>query len=164
MIDGIGMSRFDDAKIIHHFGKMRQQLAHENAVLALGGKLEHRWSHDLLLAPCHGSDTLSVTYRRRQWLVELLVKIGLVIKQVQLTGSTRHEQKDHTLGPWGMVSGQTSGGFLTMDQMPQHRTSQPHGTPLEKTSPGLKLLPLNRRAHGTPFRDGRLGRWCFHHF
>ena len=65
MIDGIGMGRFDDAKIIHHFGKMRQQFAHENPVLALGGKLEHRWSHDLLLAPRHGSDALSVTYRWR---------------------------------------------------------------------------------------------------
>ena len=65
---------------------------------------------------------------------------------------------------WGMVSGQISEGLLTMDQVP-YRTTQPHGTPLEKTSPGLEVAiepssswnPIQRWKVGTVMLSSFLG-------
>ena len=87
----------NQTQVISQTGKVRQQLAHPDAALALLGELEHRRRDQLPLAPGHCSHPLPFTNRFRQFRLEELVEIRLVVEQVHLARRTGHEEEDDAL-------------------------------------------------------------------
>ena len=98
MIDGVGIEGMNEAQVVRHAGKVREQFAHPDAALSLLGELEGRGRDQLLLPPGHRGNTLSLADGFGQLGFEELVQIGLVIKQVHLARGAGHEQEDDSFG------------------------------------------------------------------
>ena len=105
VIDGVGMHRVDNAKVVRHLGKVRQQFAHPVATFATLLKLEHRRRHQLSLAPSHGRDPLPHANAFGKRLLEQLFQLRFVIKQIDLTWCPRHEKENDMLGLWSNLAG-----------------------------------------------------------
>ncbi len=99
VVDRLGVHRANEAHLIDHLGRVRQQFAHPHATLAMSGKLElGRSNRKACLAAGHGREALPHAHRIGQVLVEPLGHLGLVIVQVHLRRAADHVQVDDVLG------------------------------------------------------------------
>src|SRR4051812_25618603 len=98
VVDRFGVKRLDHTDIVDDFGRVRQQLADPSAALAMLSKLEHRrhaWERTLPAG--HAGNALTHADRSRKFLAMMCGQRWLVVEQVDVRGSTRHEQIDDSL-------------------------------------------------------------------
>ena len=96
MIELIAVQRLDDGDIVHHLTQVRKQLRELGARFAVtlegvGG------GQDLGRSP-DKSEPLPFQGSFGNVLTVQLLELGLVLEQVDLGGSTRHEEEDDVLG------------------------------------------------------------------
>ena len=142
MVDRIGIKRMYEAEVICSLREMRQQLAHPHTVLSRLRKLEHRRRHQLLPATRHGRHPLALADGLGQLLLEELVQVRLVIKEVHLARGAGHEKENHSLrlGSPRQTKVPRHRALRLRRQRRQRRRAQPHAAVQQKRPPRLQLL------------------------
>ena len=157
MIDGAGVHAFDHGDLIHDLRRVREQLAHPAAALAVLREFEHARSHrQPRLAAGHRGDALAIANALRQILVEKLRQPRLVIPQVELRGCPVHVQVDEALrfGRKVRQPGQGSmrlaglGHQVLAEHGCQGDITRPQADVSEKLAACLLLVELEKRIHG----------------
>jgi hypothetical protein len=99
VVDGVGVDAADDRELIGHLRRVREQLAHPRASLAVLGELEHGGrDRQPRLAAGHRGDALAAADGVGQVLVEVRFELRLVIPHVDLRRPAVHVQVDEPLG------------------------------------------------------------------
>ena len=144
MVDGLGPQRFDEAEFVDHGRGVRHQLADPGTRLAVLLEFKLRagqWQARLVAG--HAGQALAVANFIGQLLTVELVELGLVIEEVLLGRTTRHEQVDHPLGLGREVGDELLTQFLrtglrhvARQQRRQSRTTDAGGELGEKVATG----------------------------
>ena len=104
VVDGVGVHAADEAHVVDHLGRVRQQLADPHAALAVLGELVlRRRDGKPRLAAGHGRQPLALADRVGQVLVVPCVHLRLVVVEVDLRRAADHVQIDDVLGLAGEV-------------------------------------------------------------
>ena len=107
MIELIGPHRPDQTDVIDDRSEMRQHLRNLYAALAMTRKPKLR-PHDRGVGTNEGVP-LTTNHRRREGLSLQLGQLRLVVEEVELTGSARHEEVNDPLGTRREVRRATGG-------------------------------------------------------
>ena len=100
VVDVLRVHRPHKAQVVGHPGRVRQQLAHPRAGLAVPGELERRpGQRQGGLVAGHAGEPLAHADGGGEVLAVHLVQQRLVVEQVQLRRPAGHEQVDDPLGP-----------------------------------------------------------------
>jgi hypothetical protein len=101
VVEGVGDHRFDDAQLVGHARRVRQQLRKLGAALAVSGELELRPEQSGIRVDERRPVALQQP-RGRQRAVQLGER-RLVVEQLEVARRAGHEQEDHVLRPRGEV-------------------------------------------------------------
>ena len=125
VVDSLRMHAADEAHVVDHLGRVRQQLRDPHARLPVLGELEFaRCNREPLLAGGHGGQALPLANRVGQVLIVPLIHLRLIVVQVHLRRTADHVQVNHMLGFRREVrerrvrrfSGQQTAGAFTAQQ------------------------------------------------
>ena len=94
MIESVGHHRFDDGNVIHNLCQVRQQFGEFRAALAILGEFELR-TQQLRVGVDESSPIAFQQIRGRQGPIEL-GQLRFIVEQLQVAGSSRHEEVNHT--------------------------------------------------------------------
>ncbi len=142
MVELVGVHRFDDADLIHHFTEMREHLGKFRPGLSILGERK-LWPQNTGIRFDKCKSLFSHNGFGQRLSFELL-QLRFVIKQIQLTGRARHEQVNDAFGFWRKVRWFGSkrifircGSMQTLrfQQGCQRHRTQPHTTVLKKVTP-----------------------------
>ena len=121
MIDRLGVDRLDDGNVVRDARDVRQQFTDPRAGLAVLRELEHRLhDRERALPRGHARDALAVSHGCGQLRLVQLLQRRLVVEQVHLRRSARHEEVDDALGFWREMR-------ITKDGLPRVRLRSERG-------------------------------------
>ena len=102
VVDLFGVHRLDDAEFIHDLGRVRQQLAHPGAALAVLIEPVRGCCHGQYgLVAAHACESLSAADGVGQMSALQAGETGFVVEGFKLGGTACHEEEDDLLRPGG---------------------------------------------------------------
>ena len=141
VVDGLGVERPHDAKVVHHSGGVRKKFIDPGARFAVLGELEDRTrERKNRLVGRHAREALTQANRIGQRLAVALVQQRLVVEGLQLRGAAGHEQVDDPLRLWRELRGRQHApvsaiigeGACGIQKAGQRGAAEPHAEAIEK--------------------------------
>ncbi len=156
MVDRVGVHAADEAHVVDHLGRVRQQFADPHPALAvLSEFVFRRGDRKPGLARGHAGEPLAVANRIRQILIEKILHLRLVVVQVHLRRSADHVQIDDVLRLRGEVRqvflDVLNGRFRRTEQLLGTQQRRQRGEP-DGAGSAAKELPSRFSSH--PFLKG----------
>ena len=107
MVEDVGRHRFDDRQVIDDLRPVRQERRDPRPRFAVPGELADcpQQLGMLLGEHVHEREPAPLDERVRDRLAAILLKLGLVVEQLELARTAGHEQVDDALGPRGQMPG-----------------------------------------------------------
>ena len=98
MVDRFGVHRFDQTDIIGNGGGVGNNFTEPSAILSMLGKFKH-WSYagEGGLLGSHPGDTLAITDTVGQFLAVVFPQLWMIIKHIDVGGTSGHKHVNHTL-------------------------------------------------------------------
>ncbi len=144
VVDRLGVHAADEAHVVDHLGRVRQQLADPHPALAvLGEFVFRRGDRKAGLLGGHPGKPLTHSHTVGQVLVEILLHLRLVVVEVHLRRAADHVEIDHVLrlgSEMGEVLPHRLGRFRrAAEPIRSHQRTQRR--PADGIRPATKKLP-----------------------
>src|SRR5688572_1273798 len=94
MVEQLGLARVNERDVIDDSCRVRKQITDPGAALAVTFEFTSSAEQLRAVAAAHEGKTFSLNERLWNWLAVQFNELRLVIKQLQLARSARHEQID----------------------------------------------------------------------